>query len=344
VEELAVNMDAADVHMTAAVGKARPRCVVFNSSGLGYGLFPVDRRSLEWRSPHSVTRAAMYINLYENMLDGKMMTPRELLWHDVAALKEEREELNMNVLLDQIGSIFWHFVSPYDRQGIGPALEKALWEMMDTVTAPNEKKLLFRTFGNIAGSVAAQDSLYAIWKAQRAPAGVKLTEDDYTGLATALAIRDFPGYEGILSEQLERIKNKDRRDRLQYLLPSLSNNVTVRDSFFLTLGSAAARRKEAWVLGALANLHHPLRVDSSEKYLANSLELLADIQRTGDVFFPQNWLQASLGNYQTATAAEVVRKFLRQHPDYNPKLRAKILQAADNLFRAEKLIAKEKSF
>jgi aminopeptidase N len=112
----------------------------------------------------------------------------------------------------------------------------------------------------------------------------------------------------------------------------------------MTFGSAEARRKEAWVLAALANLHHPARAGASEKYLPISLDWLADIQRTGDVFFPQSWLQASLGPYQTAEAAEVVRKFLRDHPDYNPKLRAKILQAADNLFRAEKLVAGEKPY
>ena len=110
VEELTVKMNAAEVHVAAAVGKARPGCVVFNSSGLGYGLFPVDRRSLDWKSSRSVTRAAMDINLYENMLNGRVMTPRELLWHDVAALGGEKEELDMNVLLDQIGSIFWHFL------------------------------------------------------------------------------------------------------------------------------------------------------------------------------------------------------------------------------------------
>jgi aminopeptidase N len=336
VEELTVNMNAAEVHV-AAVGKMRPQCVVFNSSGLGYGLFPVDGRSLDWRSPRSVTRAAMYINLYENMLNGRVMTPRELLWHDVAALGGEREELNMNVLLDQIGSIFWHFLSPGVRDSIVARLEDELWQDMGRVEAPNEKKLLFRAFSNIAGTVAAQRRLYTVWKMKQAPSGVKLTEDDYTGLAIALAIRDYAGYSEILTEQVGRIQNKDRRDRLQYLLPSLSNEVAVRDSFFMTLSSAEGRRKEAWVLAALANLYHPLRVDSSEKYLARSLEWLADIQRTGDVFFPQSWLQASLGNYQTATAAEVVRRFLREHPDYNPKLRAKVLQAADNLFRAEKL-------
>jgi aminopeptidase N len=350
VDQLTLNMNAAVVHVAAAAGKAKPQYVVFNSSGLGYGLFPVDRASLastnQWAlNGRPVARAAMYINLYENMLNGDVMTPVELLGYDLGALMRERkEELTFGLLLDQIGSIYWHFLSTQARSGMGPGLSETLWTMIDSVDAPNEKKLLFRAFTNMAGSRAAQDTLYQVWKTKQAPPGVRLTEDDYTGLATTLAVWDYPGYPKILSEQLGRIQNKDRRDRLQYLLPSLSDNAAVRDSFFMTLGSAEARRKEAWVLAALANLHHPARAGASEKYLPVSLDWLADIQRTGDVFFPQSWLQASLGPYQAATAAEVVRKFLREHPDYNPKLRAKILQAADNLFRAEKLIAIEKPY
>jgi aminopeptidase N len=338
VEELTVNMNAAEVHVAAAAGKVKPQWVVFNTSGIGYGVFPVDRASLRWRSRRSVTRAADYINLYENMLAGRVLTPRELLARNLEALASEREELNMGLLVDQIGSVFWHCFSRDDRQDVLAALEWRLWKLMDTVEAPNEKKLLFRAFSNLAFTRPFQDTLYRVWMDKRPPKGVRLSEDDYTGLAVTLALGDAPGYREILTEQLGRIQNKDRRDRLQYLMPSLSNDVAVRDSFFMTLGSAEARRKEAWVLAALANLHHPVRSAASEKYLSRSLEWLADIQRTGDVFFPQSWLQASFGNYQTATAAEVVRRFLREHPDYNPKLRAKILQAADNLFRAEKLI------
>jgi len=43
--------------------------------------------------------------------------------------------------------------------------------------------------------------------------------------------------------------------------------------------------------------------------------------------------------FPSPTAARSVRTFLQQHPDYNPKLKAKILQAADDLFRAERLVA-----
>ncbi len=140
VDELMVNMNAASVHVAAAVGKAKPRFVVFNSSGLGYGLFPVDRASLGWHGGRPLTRAAMYINLYENMLNGNVMTPAALLDYDLGALMRERmEELNFGLLLDQIGSIYWHFLSANARIDIGPGLWVNLWNAIDSVDAPNEK-------------------------------------------------------------------------------------------------------------------------------------------------------------------------------------------------------------
>jgi aminopeptidase N len=345
VEELTVNMNAASVRMDKAVGKDEPICVLFNSTGQGYGLFPVDLHSLPWltgagtaATPTALMRASAYINLYENMLAGMAVTPRQLLAYDRQALSREPEELNLNILLEQVNSVFWRFLSPPLRDSMARGLERDLLQAMDAVTSGNEKKLLFRAFSNIALSQEGQDRLFLIWKNRQPPAGVKLSEDDYTNLAVALALRDYPEYKAVLAEQVSRIQNKDRKERLEYLLPALSDDSAERDRYFATLESAEARRKEAWVLTALSYLHHPLRAAESEKYLPASLDWLADIQRTGDVFFPQSWLQATLSWYQTATAAAVVRQFLQQHPDYNPKLKAKIQQAADNLFRAEKLV------
>jgi len=342
VDQMTVNMNAASVRLSAADGKEVPACVLFNSSGEGYGVFPADVHSVKWlfgpSNSTALMRAAGYINLYENMLDGQVLTPRQLLAYDRKVLSHEPEELNLNILLDQVNSIFWRFLSPAFRDSISGGLEDDLWQALQQVQPKNEKKLLFGTYTSIVISKEGQDSLFSIWRDRRPPAGVKLSEDDYTGLAVALALRAYPGYKEILQEQLKRIQNKDRRARLQYLLPALSDDAGERDAYFASLSSADARRKEAWVLPALSYLHHPLRAGASEKYLPATLEWLQDIQRTGDVFFPQSWLQASLGWYQTATAAAVVRNFLRQHPDYNPKLRAKILQSADNLFRAEKLL------
>ena len=65
-----------------------------------------------------------------------------------------------------------------------------------------------------------------------------------------------------------------------------------------------------------------------------ALELLEEIQRTGDIFFPSGWLDATLGGHNSPSAAAIVRRFLDERPNYPPRLKAKILQSADDLFRA----------
>ena len=93
------------------------------------------------------------------------------------------------------------------------------------------------------------------------------------------------------------------------------------------------------MLDALANLHHPLRVDESGHYLLPSLELLEEIQVTGDIFFPKRWLDETLANHRSRAAVETVRSFLGNRPDYNEQLRMKILQSADFMFRANAILS-----
>jgi aminopeptidase N len=332
---LTVNMNASSVQLTAAAGEKIPRSILFNSSGQGYGVFPIDegilRRLPSLKDP--VMRASAYINSYENMLDGRGITPRRLLDLDRAALAGETEALNLNILLDQITSVYWRYLSVSERDSLAPDLENGLWQTLLAAGAGDLKKLLFRTYTNIVVSGQGVGRLYTIWKDQQPPAGVKLSEEDYTGLAAALSLRGYPDQELILQEQLSRIQNTDRRQRLLFLLPALSSDTAERDKFFDALKVAAGRKKEAWVLTGLSYLHHPLRTAYSEKYLPQTLALLEEVQRTGDVFFPQGWLGATLSWYRTRTAATTVRNFLRDHPDYNPKLKAKLLQAADYLLR-----------
>ncbi|MDX5422194.1 MAG: M1 family aminopeptidase [Hymenobacteraceae bacterium] len=345
-EEITVNMKQARVTLTEAVGKKTPAFVLFNSTGQGYGVFPVDAQMLSslYTLEDPVARASAYINLYENMLNGRGVTPQQLIALYRKGLTEEKEELNLKLLTGQLSDIYWQFTLPAEREQLADALEQDLWKALQAQQAPNAKKLLFRTYQNIALSKAAQDRLYRIWKNEQAPAGVKLSEDDYTSLALALAVRDYKADAGILEKQVERIDNPDRKKRLQFMMPALSADEQVRDAFFASLKQEQNREKESWVLAALNYLHHPLRTGTSRKYLPESLALLEEIQLTGDIFFPHSWLQATFGAYQSPEAASVVRSFLAEHPNYNPKLRGKVLQAADGLFRAEKLLHQQKRF
>jgi len=59
----------------------------------------------------------------------------------------------------------------------------------------------------------------------------------------------------------------------------------------------------AWVLDGLRSLHHPLRAARSETYIQPGLEMLQDIQRTGDIFFPKRWMDATVGGHRSPAAA-----------------------------------------
>jgi aminopeptidase N len=337
--EVSVNMSQREVVVPLPAGRPAPSYVLLNAQGLGYGVFPVAPQAADHLAslPDPVARASTYIALYENMLSGRGLAPRALLDRYLTQTTHETNDLNIKLLTGQMSAIFWQFLKPAERAALAPTLEKALWQAMLTQPKPGEQKLYFKAYQSVALTLEAQKRLYGIWRSQRAPAQVKLTEDDYTALALALVVRDYPALRPILPQQLARITNVDRRQRLEFLLPALSPEVAVRDQFFASLKDEKNREKEAWVQAALGYLHHPLRQDTSEKYLPASLALLEEIQQTGDIFFPAGWLQATLGSYQSPTAARTVREFLAVHPSYNPQLRNKLLQAADDLFRAEKL-------
>jgi aminopeptidase N len=338
-KEITVNLNAPKVDVKAAEGMDVPLFVLFNSSGQGYGLWPADQSLSDhlYTIDQPLNRAAAYISLYENMLNGRSVKPSALLTIFLDGLAKEKEELNLKLMTNYISTIYWEFLSSQERTDLGKLPEQKIWNAMFEQHQPNAKKLLFKAFQDVFLSKEAKDQLYQVWKTKKAPEGVKLSEDDHTVLAFSLALRE-PDNAGILKDQLSRISNADRRKSFEFIMPALSSNQTERDEFFKSLEKKSNREKEASVGVALYYLHHPLRQATSIKYLKKSLDLLEEIQTTGDIFFPQSWLQATFGYYQSAPAAEIVTDFLKDHPDYNPKLKAKILQAADNLFRARKLL------
>ena len=336
VRLIPIYMDRNELHLKQVEGMEAPLFVLFNATGEGYGSFPVDRNMLTRlnKLQQPVMRASAYLNIYDEVLNGNGISPQDLLNLYGKAFDTEQEEQIVSRMSKQFRNIYWQFITPATRQQLNAQLENDIWKAMEKSRSKGKKRILFQTYVSIALSQAATDRLYRIWSTEKAPERILLSEEDYVDIATELVIRKHPEASSILSAQLKRIQNADRRAGFTFVLPALSNDIQIRDSFFATLADKSNREKEVWVTEALEYLHHPLRTAESEKYLPKTLELLEEIQMTGDIFFPSDWLYASLCNYQTESAASIVRTFLQQHPDYNQNLRRKILQEADDLFRA----------
>ena len=348
--EIAVMADAA-ARRTAVLSSSRSTPLdalagdsgerfVFNSDGRGYGLFPADAGNLlAWDTLGEVEKAAELINLYENMLAGGEPAPSDYFTALLGIAERETNQLLLGLELDQLTAIYWKLLPTDARLDAAAELETTLWQSMLEQTDESSRKVRFDAFADIATTPEALRNLHDIWSGSVSIEGLPLSENDLIALAQSLAIRLPTDAETIFAAQLARTENPDNRRKLEFIAPSLSADESVRDAFFASLAQVRQREVEPWVLDALENLHHPLRIAQSENYLLPSLELLEQIQSTGDIFFPSRWLDATLANHRSSSAVATVNDFLSARPEYNAQLRAKILQAADPLFRANALTA-----
>ena len=324
-------------------GKGEDYNALLNADGHGYGVFQLDLiRVLDsWNTLGELQKGVAFVDFYEQLLDGKVEA-KDYVGLIQLMVQREKNQLLLNLMLSQLNRVYWSFLSPDQRNAAAPELERVLFHCMnDLAETPSLKKIFFNAFRNITITEVNKQRLYAIWagEAHAKVAGLQLSENDLTSLAAQLAIKSPDRSEDILKKQLESIQNPDRKKRFEFLLPALSSDEKVRDAFFESLKQEENRETESWVLAGLGYLHHPLRTQSSEKYIQASLELLQEIQQTGDIFFPKRWLDQTLGNHSTAAAARTVREFLEERPEYNAQLRMKILQSADMLFRSERTLS-----
>jgi aminopeptidase N len=323
----------------AAVGLPAPRFVLPGADGLGYALFVLDSGTTAYLLNHlpalrdPVARGAAWVALWDGVMEGAV-TARS--WLDVAerAIPLEPDELNLQRILGYLPEAFWRFLEAGHRAARGPRLEATLWSTLEHAEVPRVKSALFRAYESVAVTPEAIQRMSGIWDGRTRVRGLNLGEPDLMRLALALALREAPGWERILERQAGRILNPDRRAQFAFVRPAVAADPSVRDSMFQSLEDPDHREREPWVLEALGLLNHPLRAAQAEQYVQPALEMLEEIQRTGDIFFPSGWLDAVLGGHRSPAVAATVREFLEQRPDYPPRLRAKILQAADPLFRA----------
>jgi aminopeptidase N len=229
--------------------------------------------------------------------------------------------------------VYWNYLSDDERTAASAEAEAMIRNKISLAVDASEKRTWYGLYRSVAVTETGLAWLKDLWKNSELPGGVKLSEDELCTLALTLALKGYPDAEEVLASQRDRITGTDRLQRYDFVLPSVSSDPEVRDSFFGTLRDPAGREHEPWVLEALGYLHHPLVAERSEKYILPSLELLEEIKTTGDIFFPGGWISAVLEGHRSAEARATVEKFLDDHPDYPADLKLKILQAADHLFR-----------
>ena len=325
-ESTPVEVDLSNETFTMTVPMGT-QAILPNTDGRGYGLFIPDDESKEWLLAHwqettdDTARQALLMLLYENY-QNRLITDQQWLDAIRNGLKTEKNVLIASTLCGYLGE-------PMQKIG-NKEREQQLWEWTENHPIASCRLQLLRSLISNTRSTESIEKLYRLWENQTHPL---LNERDYMNLAYELAIRLPEKYQNIIQTQRNRINNPDRVRQFDFIAQTVTPDTLQMDAFFQSLLKAENRRIEPWAASALAYLNHPLRESYSVKYIRPGLEVLQEVQRTGDIFFPKNWASALLRNHKSKEAYREVQAFFEAHPQYPPLLKNKILQAAWPLYR-----------
>jgi len=326
--------NAKSTEITQAIGASKPICVLYNSNGYGYGVFPVSETVVTQTSSikDEVSRAHSYLNIYENTLNGTLNNT--IAFENLKiGLETESNELILKMISGQLTNLYWNSFTKEQRFLYQPELEKLIYNRLQQPESKNLKKNLFNTYKSVAHSKSGIAKLYRIWNKEETIDNLILNKDDYTNLAQQLALFSHPKSKEILSKSKSELTNPDKIKRFEFLVPALDSDPAIRTAYFKSFKDPKNREKELWVLIACSYIHHPLQQNEGIKTVGMSLEILEEIQKTGDIFFPLNWLNNTIGRYTSIDAYFIVEDYITSHPSLDRNLKKKLLQATDNLHR-----------
>lgn len=315
-----------------------PMILLPNASGIEYADFVLDPQSQKGllRDIGSieppVARGAAWTTLWEEVQAGRLEA-ESFLTTVLRELPAEQNELIINRLLDTLDESYWLRLDAQARLAVSVPLETILWrEVESPLRSISARAAFYRSYRALATTYTGVERLIRLWEGDEEVAGLPLSEVDMVALVSGLALRSVDGSERRLDEQEARIINADRLARYQFVRPSLSSSEETRNALFSSFANKANRANEPWVLEAMRNLQSPLRGGSPHLILP-ALNLVDEIQETGDIFFPGRWLDATLGQTSSRQASEIVSAYLANNPQFSPRLANKLMQSADVLLR-----------
>ena len=338
VREIEVAVSSNSTEVRGAVGLPRPLYILPNGAGLGYGLFMLDEVSRTYLLEHldaipdPLTRGSAWVTLWENLVERRV-SPAPFLDLVTRALPRETDEQNIQRVLSYATRAYWRHLSQDERVTRAPALEALLRAGLERARTSSQKSAWFSAFRDVALTRDGLAWLERVWRREEKVAGLTFAEPDEIAMAMDLAVREVPAWQQILQLQHDRTENPDRKARFAFVTPALSADPAVREQAFARFRQVENRRREPWVVESMAYLNHPLREAHARRFLRPSLDLLQEIQRTGDIFFPTRWAEAAVSGHRSREAAVTVQNFLASELQFPQRLRWTILSASDDLLR-----------
>jgi aminopeptidase N len=312
-----------------------------NSDGIAYGYFKLDSCALTYlcsnvyNTRDDLQRSVMWLDIWENYLNGNVNNDM-MIETFLNSLRTEKDPLMFANIAGYFKTYWWLFTENSERNNMSAHVENMLLDRIRTEEG-KIRSSVYNLLVSVFTSDATWNRLHTVWKNESSLFDFKLSGSDLEKLSLQLALIKPERAGNILRVQKRRIDNIDKRRRYEFVSKALNSDKERRDEFFATFVNEENRAQEPWVQQAVSYLNHPYRSDEALERLPMALELLQEIQQTGDIFFPKGWLLSIYSGLWQQEAVDITERFLEANPDYPLHLKRKILQASDITERSAKI-------
>lgn len=336
IQRIPLTLVAETTAVNEVVGRAAPQFVFANANDNAYALVLLDPGSVNTleRELGGVSDSFLRAMLWGAMWDlvrEALLAPDRYLRAALRALPAERDEQLVSTLLTRITRTVTAYLGDVQKSAYLPDVERALLAGANDRSKPyGIRKAHLDAFVRVAGSEPGLSTLDALLDSVSV-AGDTLRAPTRWSIVTRLVSRGAPGALTRLNAESERDQSAEGLRRA-FVAKAAQPDSIVKAQYFSRYFSDA-QLNEDWATSSLDAFNAVESQSLTRPYLVPALDSLAWIQQNRRIFFLGSWIGAFLEGQTEQDALNTVRAFLSDRPRLAPDLRAKILQAVDELER-----------
>jgi aminopeptidase N len=330
-----VLMNTDSVLVAEAAGRPTPRYVFANASDYAYALVQLDPLSVKalesdlGNARDSFLRAQLWGAMWDQVRDA-LLSPERFIKLVLRDLPRERDEQIVSGVVGRLARAVNAYATPVVRTALRPDVERMLLAGANDVERTyGVRKAMLDAWIAVVGTAPGVGLLDGMLDSAQVVGG-PLGAPTRWAMVARLVELGAPSATRRLDAETQRDATPEGMRRAFAARAATPDSAT-KARYFAEYFSPDLN--EDWVTSSLDAFNASSAEQLTLPFLRSALDSLPWIQQNRRIFFVGSWVNAFVGGQSSPEALQLVRSFLSERTNLAADLRAKILQATDELER-----------
>ena len=332
-----VTLESESTVLSDLIGTACPDFVYLNSGNQAYGLFLLDKMSLDRISHHFDQlldvglKTYLWGALWDSVREAEW-DPSQYIRLALKILPREKDDLIQIMVIQNAVTAFNRYLNPKRKAELAAPLEEYFLKNVFHGEMPLEKRVIhWRALNAMVtreSTLKKMDSL--LLKKLKIP-GMPLQRSDRFRMILALLRNDFPGAPSLFWSEKEQDQTEEGK-RLAYVTEAGQVDRAVKNRF-MTSYLKDSSIAEDWIQEGVRAFNQSGQSKLTFPFLKQAMAVLPEWKKRRKIFFASIWIKAFVDGQDSQRAIDEIQNFLKTG-GLDEDLKLKVLEALDGLERA----------